>query len=344
MPTSQTGYRIHHWGDELTWEAFPIPEPRDDEVLIEVEACGVGGTVLNCIAGQLADERATLPRVPGHELVGRVAAVGPNAPAELTGRRVVAYFYLICGHCSACVAGMEPRCSNLGGWVGVHRDGGYSPWTVLPSRNVITVPDEVDAVAATVTADAVATPVHVADRAAIGPDDRVAVIGAGGGVGAHMIQVAAHRGAAVAGLDVTDDKLALIERLGARPVPSPDFAALEPDLFSGDAPTVVVDFVGTTASGSWGLESLALGGRLVALTTFTGRPVPFESRRLVMRELSVLGSRYANKAQVAEAVELVATGAVEPVIGATTGPDAVLDIHDGLRSGDMLGRGALDWS
>lgn len=343
MSPSENGYRIHHWGDEPAWEPIPVPEPGPDELLIEIEACGIGGTVLNCIAGQLANDRATLPRVPGHELVGKVAAAGPGASSDLVGHRVVAYFYLICGHCRPCTSGMEQRCANLAGWVGVHCDGGYAPWTVLPERNVVTIPDDLDAVAATVTADAVATPVHVAGRAGIGPEDRVAVIGAGGGVGAHMIQVAGLPGASVAGLDVTDDKLALIERLGARPVASPDFSSLRADLFDGERPTVVIDFVGSTASGTWSLAALTTGGRLVTLTTFRDRPVPVESRDLVMRELTVLGSRYATKAQVAEAVRLVAEGAVAPVIDSPTKPDGVLEIHERLRSGRLLGRGAVDW-
>lgn len=343
-PTEQTGYRIHHWGDQPAWDSFPTREPGPEEALIEVEACGIGGTVLNCIAGQLADERATLPRVPGHEVVGRVVGVGANVSSEIVGRRIVAYFYLICGRCAACVSDMEARCMDLAGWVGVHVDGGYAPWMVLPSRNVIVVPAEVDPVEATVAADAVATPVHVAERAAIGPDDRVAVIGAGGGVGAHMVQVAAQHGAAVAGLDITDEKLALIERLGALPVPSPDFSHLDGGLFDGAAPTVVVDFIGTTMSGSWALASLATGGRLVAMTTFPERPVPLEPRDLVMRELSVIGSRYATRSQVAEAVRLVADGAVEPIIGAITDPSGVPELHEKLRAGRVLGRGALDWS
>jgi D-arabinose 1-dehydrogenase-like Zn-dependent alcohol dehydrogenase len=63
----------------------------------------------------------------------------------------------------------------------------------------------------------------------------------------------------------------------------------------------------------------------------------------VFRELSILGSRYSHRAQLSEAAELVATGAVQPVIGATSGPGEVLEIHDMLRAGALLGRGALDW-
>ncbi len=337
------GYRIHAWGGEPVWEDIPDPRPGPEEVLVEVEACGIGLTVLNCIAGNLSDDPGLLPRVPGHELVGRVVEVGEGVGAGWQGLRVAAYFYLYCGDCGFCRKGWQQRCANLAGWVGVHRDGGYAPYAALPSRNVIPLPDGLDPVAATVVPDAVATPVHVTARAGIGPDDRVAVIGAGGGVGIHMVQVALSRGAKVAGLDVTDAKLEAVAEFGATPVRSNDFATLQPGIFEGDRPTVVVDFVGTTESTTWAKDSVDTGGRVVALTTFPGRSVPISPRELVFREFSVIGSRYATTDQLAEAADLVLSGAVRPVIGRVVEPGEVPSVHEDLRAGRLLGRGAIDW-
>lgn len=341
--TEQEGYRVRRWGEDPRWESFSVPSPAPDEVLVQVEACGVGLTVLNCINGDLGNDPALLPRVPGHELVGRVVELGEGADRGLMGRRVVAYFYLVCGSCTWCREGREPRCVNLAGQIGVHRDGGYAPFAVLPVLNAIPISDTLDPVAATVVADAVATPVHVADLAGIGPGDRVAVLGAGGGVGIHMIQVARHRGADVAGLDVTDEKLAEIERLGARPVRSDDFESLDHALFHGERPSVVVDLLGTAATAGWALAGLGMGGRMVVLTTFPERQAVFQARDLVFRELSILGSRYSHRSQVFEAARLVGEGHVEAVVGAVTGPGEVLGLHDRIRSRRLIGRGALDW-
>jgi len=343
--TTQHGYRIHGWGSAPVWEEMPRPRAGIGEVLIEVEACGVGLTVLNCINGNLGDDPALLPRVPGHELVGRVAACGPGVDSALQGRRVVAYFYLSCDACHWCRSGAQPRCERLAGVVGVHRDGGYAPWVTLPAGNAIVVPEALDPVLATVVADAVATPLHVCGtRARLVPDDRVVIIGAGGGVGAHMVQVAALHGARVAGFDRGADKLAAIEDLGALAVESGDIAAVDgAALWPDGPPTAVIDLVGTPGTLAWATANLAPGGRVVVLTTFPDGKGTLWPRELVFSEASVIGSRYASKAEVATAAHLVAAGRITPVIGMTTGPADVLDLHAALRSGGLIGRGALTW-
>lgn len=343
MTEVQLGYRIHGWGSEPIWEEFPRPEPAENEVLVEVEACGVGLTVLNCIRGDLSDDERLLPRVPGHEIVGHVVEAGPGEGSGLVGRRVVAYFYLVCGACDACIGGQEPRCRNLGGWIGVHRDGGYAPYVTLPARNAIAVPEELDPVAATVVPDAVATPVHVClRRAGIRPGERVAVIGAGGGVGIHMVQVARLCGAEVVGLEVADAKLARLEELGIKSVQSGDFDALARS-WPGAPPDVVIDLLGSEASAGWAVDALGQGGKLVVLTTFPGVATPVEPRQLVLGELSILGSKYASRADVVVAADLVTRGRVRAIVGAEVVPADVLSLHEALRSGQLLGRGALRW-
>lgn len=341
---TQTGYRLHRWGGEPVWEEFARPSPGPGEVLVQVEACGVGLTVLNALRGDLGDDPRSLPRVPGHELVGRVVQSGDAAGSALVGRRVLAYFYLSCGSCPECLAAQEPLCRQTAGNVGVTVDGGYVPYTVLPQRDVVPVPDGLDPVAATVVADAVATPLHVCGaRARVRPGDRVAVIGAGGGVGAHMVQMARLFGAAVAALDVDDRKLAALEAYGATPVRSDDVAALDPRFWPEGPPTVVIDLVGSSASLAWAAAAVATRGRVVVLTTFHDRELLVVPRAMVVRETTVMGSRYASRREVADAADLVANGRIRPVIGMQGGPETVPAMHAALRAGSLAGRGALVW-
>jgi len=343
--STQEGYRIRRWGDDPAWEAFGVRPPGPREALLRVEACGVGLTVLNLIKAGASDPHLAVPRVPGHELVGTVVETGDTADAELIGRRVTAYFYLFCGTCEECTAGLEDRCRRLAGLIGVNLDGGYAPFATLPVRNLIPLAEGIDPVAATVIPDAVATPVHISrTRAKLNPFDRVAIIGAGGGVGIHLVQVASLHGADVAGLDVTDDKLAAIERLGARPIRSDDFESLDPRIWPAGRPTAIVDFIGRPESLRWAQRAIEPGGRIVVVTSFKDPRVELEPWRLVEWEAALIGSRYATRAEVRLAAELVATGRVRPVIGATSTPSDALEIHRQLRAGTLVGRGAIRWA
>lgn len=341
----QTGHRLHEWGEDPVWEEFAYAPPGPGEVLVKVEACGVGLTVLNWAAGDLTNDPSLLPRVPGHEVIGTVAEVGDQAYEHLRGHRVTAFSYLFCGRCRPCVAGQENHCLNLTGWVGLHRDGGYAPFTVLPGRNAILVGDAVDPVTATVIPDAVSTSVHVCfSRARLTVADRVVVIGAAGGVGIHLVQVARLTGASVVGVDVGPEKLTALERVGCRGVDGRQLSNCRgSSLWDLGGPTVVIDLVGRNETLTWSMDELAMGGRLIVLTTFRDRALRVEPRLMVSRELIVLASRAATRAEYGYAAELVAKGAVQAVIGGVRGPDRVLEIHELLRSGSLIGRGALTW-
>jgi propanol-preferring alcohol dehydrogenase len=335
--------RIHDWGGPLHLEEVDEPTPGSGEVLVQVEACSIGLTVLNAIRGDLGREPANLPRIPGHELVGRITAVGGGVDPGRVGERVMAYFYLFCGSCRRCTAGTEPLCERLAGYVGVNRDGGYAELVVLPERNAVPLAEGIDAALATAIPDAIATPVHVAERAGIEPGDRVAVVAAGGGVGVHMVQVARAHGAHVAGLEVAAPKLRLLEELGATPVRSSDFAAVDlPEEWEGEA-DVVVDLLGSEASLRWAGGVLARRGRLVLLTTFRDVTFAASPRELVFREASVIGSRYASRVELQRAAELVESGSVRPVVSLTVGIEEIEAAHEDLRAGRLVGRGALVW-
>lgn len=333
---------LRRFGGEPELETMSDPEAGPGEVVVDVAACGVGLTTRNCLRGDLGDDPALLPVVPGHELVGVVSAVGAGVDRDVLGQFVTAHFYLFCGRCRRCLQAQEPLCPNGLGVVGVQRHGGLAERVVLPARNLVPLPAGLDPVAATVVPDAVATPVHVARRAGVTTGDRVAVLGAGGGVGAHMVQVAAAHGASVAGLDVDPAKLAyLADELGITAVDASrlDAAAL-PAAWGGTA-DVVVDFVGAPSTVGWALDHLDAAGRLVVLTTFPGVAAAVAPRQLVFGQLSVLGSRYASRAELGQAADLVASGRVRPVIGERTDLAGAPALLERLGRNDVLGRGAV---
>jgi len=336
---------IEAWGGELLDGERPRPVPGDGETLVRVEACSIGLTVLNCIRGDLGADDADLPRVPGHEIVGEIVEVGRGVDPARVGERVMAYFYLCCGECRRCLEGPESLCERLAGVIGVHRDGGYAEYTALPARNLLPLPAGLGASDATAIPDAIATPVHVARHANIRPGDRVAVTAAGGGVGVHMVQVARVCGADVAGLEVVPEKLRFLEdELSVAAVDSSDFNSVAlPADWHGRA-DVVVDLLGTRASLSWAGGALAPGGRLVVLTTFPGVGFEVSPRELVLAHATIMGSRYASRAELGTASRLAASGRVRPIVTRVVDAGGIDAVHDQLRRGELIGRGAVSWA
>src|SRR5580658_124442 len=123
-----------------------IPQPGPREVLIRVHACGVCRTDLHIVDGELADPK--LPLVPGHEIVGHVAAVGPEVERLKEGDRVgVPWLGWTCGQCDYCRSGRENLCVRAR-FTGYHIDGGYAEYTVAHEHFCFPLPADMDDVAA----------------------------------------------------------------------------------------------------------------------------------------------------------------------------------------------------
>ena len=309
---------------------------------MRVEACGVGLTVLNYMNGNHSRRPEDLPRIPGHEAVGTVVEVGAAVTTLSAGQRVMSYFYLFCDDCDLCRLAHEPLCRRLRGQVGVAADGGYAEYLALPARNFLPVPEGVSVVDATVIPDAIATPFHVSRRAAIAPGDTVLVVGAAGGVGIHMVQMAREFGGAVIAIDRGTHKLKAVSEFGALAALDADTPDLS-DCVRAVAPggvAVAIDLVGTAQTLGACLEALGPRGRLVLLTTFPGGVTEVAPRRMVQAEISIIGSRYASRWEVAQAARLVAARRITPVVSEVVPLPNVEHLHDRLRAGTLLGRGA----
>jgi D-arabinose 1-dehydrogenase-like Zn-dependent alcohol dehydrogenase len=196
-----------------------------------------------------------------------------------------------------------------------------------------------------VLCDAVATPYK--RRARIAPLKQVAVIGAGGGVGIHMVMMARWAHARVIAVDVVDGKLDKCREIGAHAtVNASDGRMTEAllDLTGGNGVDVVVDFVSTAKSLTDGIKALGTGGRLVTLGGGSG-DTPFKAlgRALLSKELEIMGSRYYTRQEVQETLELAARGDVWPLVTAKCPFDAksALTVHERLEKRDVLGRTVL---
>ena len=132
-------------GERLAMEERPDPAPGPGQIRIRIEACGVCRTDLHVVDGELPDPK--LPIVPGHEIVGRVEAVGEGVDFKLGARVGVAWLGHADGTCSYCRSGRENLCDHPL-FTGYTRDGGYATHTIAEAAFVFPLPDDLDPVGA----------------------------------------------------------------------------------------------------------------------------------------------------------------------------------------------------
>ena len=143
MKTRMRAMLLDRPGSALRLVELPVPQPDRGAVLIEVEACGVCRTDLHLVDGELPCSR--LPVIPGHEIVGRVVALGHDVSGLHLGQRVgVPWLGWTCGACSFCTSGRENLCDGAR-FTGYQIHGGYAEYTVADARYCFAVPDGGDA-------------------------------------------------------------------------------------------------------------------------------------------------------------------------------------------------------
>ena len=335
---------VGKWGEAFKLEERLDPQPAPGEAVMKVRAAGVGLTLVTMRTGVFG---GTAPRIMGHELGGDIIAVGDGVKNVKIGQRCAVYFYLNCGHCRWCRNGRETLCENHGGYVGVHRDGGYAEFVSLPSENFLPIPDNLDYEGAAIAADAVNTPWHcMRERAQINPHDDVMLVGAGGGVGIHGVQVAKIFGARVIAVDITEEKLELASKWGADEVVNfraiEDLAAEAKRLTDGKGVDAAIDFVGKPETFQACIDGLAVGGRAVVIGAQPG-DVKVNPVNLVITEQIVTGSRHSTRAELIETMNIMARGLVTPVVGKRLHFTEVEALFQDLQDEKLLGRGALTY-
>jgi propanol-preferring alcohol dehydrogenase len=330
-------------GEPFSLENVPDPTPGPGEAVAKVIACGAGLTIQHVKAGRA---KVDYPRIIGHEITGIVEAVGTGVTEIAVGDPVTAYFYLTCGHCKWCQIDRETLCENFSGYIGRACDGGYAELMKLPAKNFVKLPETLDWKAHPaeigVITDAIATPVKVIRHAGIKAGETVAVFGAGGGLGIHMLMLAKWAHAKVIAVDIAADKFDACRKAGADICLNPrDGDAVEAlkDI-SGGGIDVAIDFVSSKETLETGVQALGRGGRMVTLGG-SGGVFGAHAHAMLEKELVLMGSRYATRQEVIESLELCGRGDVWPLVTETTDFAGAEALHDRVEKGLVTGRAAI---
>lgn len=212
MSISTRVMQVAEPGGALELVQRELPEPGCCEVRVRVEACGVCHSDSLTIEGQMPG--ITFPRVPGHEIAGRIDAVGDGvAPWEVGQRVGVGWFGGNCGHCDPCRRGDLISCVN-GQVPGIAYDGGYADHVVVPTSALASIPDDLAAVDAAPLLCAGITTFNALRESGARPGDLVAILGIGG-LGHLGVQYARRMGFETVAVARGTDKQAQAKSLGA---------------------------------------------------------------------------------------------------------------------------------
>ena len=322
----------------------PTPTPGPGEVLLRVDACGFCHHDLLVMTGVL--RRGVVAGITlGHEIAGTVVAMASDVDNWQPRDRAVSLLTAACGQCERCLAGNEHRCLS-GSGIGHGRDGGFAKYAALPATALVPIPDSIPSEQAALLACPVGVAINAVAASDITRGNTVVVTGAGGGLGAHAVQFAAALGAQVIAVTTSPDKTAGLESLGASVAidvsDGPDFSEIVMALTDDTGADALIDTVGPPL---WPATLNCLGqfGRLALLGDVSGEPVALRLAEVIFRDARILGVSGVSLSTLKQAVDLAATGRIQPVVSQTLPltPGDVLEAVRLVSQRQPLGRVVL---
>ena len=308
--------RFHAPGDVRIEEA-PEPDAGPGEVKLRVRACSTCGTDVKIL--RYGHHHIVPPRIMGHEIAGEIVAVGDGVTGFAAGDRVQVIAAIPCGHCAECRRGRMTVCPNQES-MGYHYEGGFAEYLAVPAKVLAVdglnrIPEGVSFAEASV-AEPLACVLNGQMLARVGEGDDVVVIGSGP-IGCLHARLARARGAArVFLVDINTQRLSLAASLVH---PDATVSGAESDvvdeiceLTGGRGADVVIT---AAASGAAQEQAIAMAARQGRISFFGGLPkdkpmIACDANLVHYRELTIVGANGSSPAHNAQALRLIASGAV----------------------------------
>jgi NADPH:quinone reductase-like Zn-dependent oxidoreductase len=320
----------------------PLPAPGVDEVVVRVRACGLNHLDLWLEEGALPIP-ISLPRTPGSEIAGTVAAVGTGASPWQPGDRVAVQSNLFCGECEFCRRGDESLCLDAL-LLGVQCDGGFAEFVRVPARALVRLPDALDFVTAAALTLAGSTAMHMlTNRAAVRAGEWVLVIGGASGVGSAAIQIARDLGARVLSTGSTPAKRELAMRLGAEAAvdpADPAWPAQVRRLTNRRGVDLVVEHVGGAVLEAV-FQCLARGGTVVTCGATAGREPRLNLWPFFVKQQRLVGSYGRTRQDLVATLAWAAEGRLRPVLDRVWPLEETAVAFAALRNRAVLGKAVI---
>jgi NADPH:quinone reductase-like Zn-dependent oxidoreductase len=326
--------------DVVRIEEVPVPEPGPGEVRLLVAAAAMNHLDLWVRRGLPIE--TPMPHIGGADVAGVIDAMGAGAGAAAGVRldaRVVVDPSLSCGQCEWCRRAEESLCTSYR-ILGEHTQGGFAEYVVVPARNLYPVPHgypmETAAAAPLVFLTAWR---GLLSRGRLMAGESVLITGASGGVGTAAVQIAKHLGARVYAV-TTAENVERVQRLGADVVYDRNSVDYSKEIWRDTAKRgvdLIFDSVGESA---WtqNIRSAARAGRIVVYGATTGPRLETDGRLLFWKQLDIMGTTMSSRREFREAMKLVFSGAVEPVIDVVWPLEQAREAHERLEAGEQFGK------
>ncbi|HEX7388799.1 MAG TPA: alcohol dehydrogenase [Acidiphilium sp.] len=336
-------------GKPLAEIDLPMPEPKGAEILLAVTHCGVCHSDLHLWDGyydlgssgryDIIQRGIALPLALGHEIVGRVMKLGPEATGVKPGDIRIVYPWVGCGQCAHCAAGEDNLCPKQRS-LGIYQHGGFATHVIAAHSGHLVDPGDIDpALAATYACSGITVFSAIKKIMPLAPDQPVVLIGAGGlGLSAiAVLKALGHR--AIVSVDTSATKRDAAALAGATATVDGTAERLDKAIIAacGGQPVAIIDLVNGSGTARAAHAALAKGGKLVMVGLFGGDltlPLPF----MPMRALTLQGSYVGSPGELRDLVALAQGGAL-PKLPIETVPQREADaaLHR-LKAGGVTGR------
>jgi propanol-preferring alcohol dehydrogenase len=331
---------LHAFKSPLSLEDVARPETGADEVLIEVEVCGVCHSDLHVAHGDWMQLAGIVkkPLILGHEIVGRVVERGTAVQSVQVGDRVgVPWVQWTCGQCEFCREGNENLCMRQR-ITGVMVDGGYAEYAKAPASHVVEIPETLSSAQAAPLLCAGVTVHRAIKRAQIRAGQRLAVFGVGG-LGHIAVQIGRAAGAEVTAIDISEEKLALAKSLGATRTMNAATTDVVKEVrgFGG----VHIALVTSAAKSAYDMAFSCVRptGTLLAVG-LPAKEISFPAILMAAGEIQIKASAVGTREDLREVLAMGAAGIVRCQV-ATRPLEEVQEILGQLSRGEVSGRAVL---
>ncbi len=349
-------YQIEQFGQPLAKVLRDTPVPQGSEVVLRVQSCGVCHSDVHLQdgyfdlgGGNKVDLTRSLqpPRTPGHEIAGKVVAVGPDAVGVKVGDQRVAFPWIGCGTCALCTSGDEHLCGaprNLG----INRDGGFADHVLVPHARYLLdyAPLHIDQACTYACSGLTAYGAlkKVAEySASFAAGEALLIIGAGG-VGLNGVRLAKklHPGAKIIVAELDKGKWDMARAAGATEVidPTADGAGRALAKSTGGGVLAAIDFVGAGSTFDFGYGALRKAGKLVVVGLFGGNTT-LAPAMLPLKVVTICGSYVGNLQDMQELMDIAKTGSLPDLPSAIQALDQADKVVADLKAGRIKGRTIL---